>query len=557
MGKELLFELIGGLGLFFFGMRLLSDGLRKVAGERVRNILRLLIKTPVIGVLVGAAVTCIIQSSSATTVMTVGLVHAGLMALRQAISVVMGANIGTTFTIWLVSLISFMKVFKISHFALPIIGIGFAVSSLGRSRKTKLRGQVLLGFGILFLGLSFMKGAFEPYHDSQAVQNFFESFSRNPLLGVVAGMVVTMLFQSSSVTTAMIAVMAFQGLISFPACIPLILGDNIGTTITAELAAIGTNVPARRTARAHTMFNVIGVAWMFPLVQSGWYARAIDAVIPGPIVAANVMFAIALAHSAFNIVNTLIFLPLIGLLEKVSVKTVPGPTEPVAAPQYLEKHLLDTPPVAFEQVRKEMVRMAGVARGAVKDTMDGFLNNDLKTLNRVASAEETIDNLQTEITQYLVELSERDLSEEESEELPVFLHSVNDIERVGDHAENLVELGQRKIEGKLPFSEQAMTELKGMFSETTNMMEDVISALQTQDKTYARRALKREERLNQLQTQLRQNHIDRLNNGACKVLSGIIFLDIVNNLEKIGDHLTNIAQAVMGSLRWERLAERP
>ncbi|MCK4326141.1 Na/Pi cotransporter family protein [bacterium] len=555
MGRELVFGLIGGLGLFFFGMKLLSDGLRKVAGERVRRILQLLIKTPVIGVLVGAAVTCIIQSSSATTVMTVGLVNAGLMGLRQAISVVMGANIGTTVTAWLVSLISFMEDFKITHFALPIIGIGFAVSSMGRSRKSKLRGQVLLGFGILFLGLSFMKGAFQPYHDSPAVQKFFESFSRNPLLGVLAGMVVTMLFQSSSVTIAIIAVMAFQGLISFPAAIPLILGDNIGTTITAELAAMGTNVPARRTARAHTMFNVIGVAWMFPLVQSGWYARAIDAVIPGPIVAANVMFAIALAHSAFNIVNTIIFLPLIGLLERVSVKIVPGAAELAAVPRYLEKHLLDTPPMAFEQARREIVRMAEVARGAVKDAMDGFLNNDVKSLNRVASTEEAIDNLQTEITQYLVELSQRNLSEEESQELPVFLHSVNDIERIGDHAENLVELAQRKIEEKLPFSDLAIAELKGMYSETSNMIEDVITALRTNDKTSARRALKREDRVNQLQIELRQNHIQRLNKGACKVLSGIVFLDFVNNLEKIGDHLTNIAQAVMGSLRWERAAE--
>ncbi|MCK4261916.1 Na/Pi cotransporter family protein [bacterium] len=555
MGRELVFGLIGGLGLFFFGMKLLSDGLRKVAGERVRRILQLLIKTPVIGVLVGAAVTCIIQSSSATTVMTVGLVNAGLMGLRQAISVVMGANIGTTVTAWLVSLISFMEDFKITHFALPIIGIGFAVSSMGRSRKSKLRGQVLLGFGILFLGLSFMKGAFQPYHDSPAVQKFFESFSRNPLLGVLAGMVVTMLFQSSSVTIAIIAVMAFQGLISFPAAIPLILGDNIGTTITAELAAMGTNVPARRTARAHTMFNVIGVAWMFPLVQSGWYARAIDAVIPGPIVAANVMFAIALAHSAFNIVNTIIFLPLIGLLERVSVKIVPGAAELAAVPRYLEKHLLDTPPMAFEQARREIVRMAEVARGAVKDAMDGFLNNDVKSLNRVASTEEAIDNLQTEITQYLVELSQRNLSEEESQELPVFLHSVNDIERIGDHAENLVELAQRKIEERLPFTDLAIAELKGMYSETSNMIEDVITALRANDKTSARRALKREDRVNQLQIELRQNHIQRLNKGACKVLSGIVFLDFVNNLEKIGDHLTNIAQAVMGSLRWERAAE--
>jgi len=548
MTKDFLFGLVGGLGLFLFGMRLMSEGLRKVAGERLRHILQLLTRTPLIGVLLGAAVTGLIQSSSATTVMVVGVVNAGLMPLKQAISVVMGANIGTTVTAWWVA--GFLSAFKISHYALPAIGLGFALNILGKTRKTKFGGQVLLGLGMLLLGLSVMKEPFSSLTGSVGVKNFLESFSRDPLLGVLAGAVVTVVLQSSSATIAIVQVMVLNNLLSFEAAIPLILGDNIGTTITAQLAAIGANIPARRTAMAHTMFNVIGVAYLLPLVWLGWYARAIRSIVPME----NPLFLIAGAHTVFNVFNTLIFLPLTGLLEKVSIKLVPGkPGQVEITPRYLEKHLLDTPPLALDQAKKEIVRMTAMAREAVSDAMKGFFNNDLKFINRVAPNEEAIDNLQSEITQYLVDLSQKNLSPEESQELPVLLHSVNDIERVGDHAENLMELAQRKIEEKLPFSEPALAELKTMFMETDSMIGEVIEALQKGDANLAKRALKREDRLNQLQIEFRQNHIRRLSEGSCKVLSGIVFLDFVNNLEKIGDHLTNIAQAVRGSLRWERV----
>lgn len=549
MTKELLFGLVGGLGLFLFGMKLMSEGLRKVAGERLRHILQLLTRTPLTGVLLGAGVTALVQSSSATTVMVVGIVNAGLMTLKQAISVVMGANIGTTVTAWWVA--GFLSAFKISHYALPAIGLGFALNVLGKTRKAKFGGQVLLGLGMLLLGLSIMKEPFSSLKGSEGVKAFLESFSRDPLLGVVAGALITVVLQSSSATIAIVQVMILNGLLSFEAAVPLILGDNIGTTITAQLASIGTNISARRTAMSHTLFNVIGVAYLLPLVWVGWYARAIRFIIP----VENPLFLIAGAHTAFNVFNTLIFLPLTGLLEKISIKLVPGkPGVVEVTPRYLEKHLLDTPPLALDQAKKEMIRMTELAREAINDAMKGFLNNDLKSLNRVAPKEEAIDNLQSEITQYLVELSQRNLSPEESQELPVLLHSVNDIERVGDHAENLMELAQRKIEEKLPFSERALAELKAMFTETDNMIGEVIESFQRGDSHLAKRALKREDRLNQLQIELRHNHIQRLNEGSCKVLSGIVFLDFVNNLEKIGDHLTNIAQAVMGSLRWERVS---
>ncbi len=545
MSKQIIFELVGGIGFFLFGMKLMSEGLRKVAGERLRQILELLTKKPIVGLLTGAAVTALLQSSSATSVMVVGLVNAGLLSLKQAISVVLGANIGTTVTAWLVS---FLAIFKITNYALPAVGIGFLIATLGKARNTKLWGEVLLGFGILFIGIHFMKEAFAPLEESQQVKEIFINFCRYPILGVLAGTVFTMLLQSSSATIALVQVLAFEGLISLEAAIPLILGNNIGTTITAQIAAIGTNTSARRTAMAHTMFNVIGSGYVLIFI----YLGIIDLIIPGHITTSNIMLYIAIAHSIFNISNAIIALPLIGLLERISIKTVPGKPDLVeAAPQYLEKHLLDTPTVALEQATREIIRMGHLAQQAVNDAMDGFFANNSKTLSQVAPREEAIDNLQKEITRYLVDLSQRNLSMEESEKLPVLLHTVNDIERIGDHSENLVELGIRAIEQKLPFTSQAITELKEMYEEANNMLSETIGALENHDSALAKRALKREEALNQLQIELRQNHVQRLNEGACQLLSGLVFLDYVANLEKIGDHLTNIAQAIMGGLRWD------
>ncbi len=263
------------------------------------------------------------------------------------------------------------------------------------------------------------------------------------------------------------------------------------------------------------------------------------------------MIHIAAAHTIFNVVNAVVFLPFINFFEKLVVKIVkekPGAIE--VAPQYLEEHLLETPPLAFEQTIKEVLRMTGLARSAVSDAMTAFLNNDWKTAQKVAEKEEAVDNLQKEITKYLIELSRRNLAKEEAQKLPVLLHTVNDVERVGDHAENLVELVERKMDQKLQFSDEARDELKGMYREVDEMIGDVTAALKDSDMVAAKRALKREETLNNLHIKLRQNHVQRLDEGKCNLLSGLVFLDFVQNFEKIGDHLTNIAQSVLGGLRW-------
>lgn len=545
----MIFFLIGGLGFFFFGMKTMSEGLKKITGERLKTILHMVTKVPIMGILIGALVTCFIQSSSATSVMVVGFVNAGLLALKQAISVMIGANIGTTFTAWLVSA---MSVFKITNYALPFVGIGFAMNSFGRTKNAKLWGQIMMGFGILFIGLGFMKDAFVPLKDSPHIKEAFATFSNNPLLGILAGIVFTVLLQSSSATIAIVQVLAFSGIISFPAAIPLLIGDNIGTTITAQLAAMGTNTNARRAAMSHTIFNVVGAFYMLFFIYTGLFVKFVDFIIPGTMTLKNVMFYIAVSHSLFNVINAIVFLPFIGILERICIWVVPKKKGAIEkGPQFLEKHLLDTPPIALEQARKETARMLYVANKSVSTAVKSFLENDLNMSKQILELEATVDNLQTEITQYLVEIAQRSLTQEESEELPVLIHSVNDVERIGDHSENIIELAERKIEKKLPFTDEAIKELTLMWNELHNMMIETKSALKNKDSKKADNVLVREERINRFQADLKKSHTNRLSQGNCDVKSGIIFLDFVDNLEKIGDHLSNIAQGIIGEMRWK------
>ena len=518
----------------------------------MRNILEAFTRSRCTAALVGVGVTCLLQSSSATTVMVVGLVNAGLLALRQAIPVIMGANIGTTITAWLVSFTS-VKV-EIMYYAFPAIGIGFALNSFGRTTKLRLWGETLLGFGILFLGLMLLKNTFGGFEDSEAIRLVFQKFSKNPLLGILVGMFATMLLQSSSATIAMIQVLAFSGAISFEAAIPLILGDNIGTTITAQLASIGGSTNGRRAARAHALFNIIGVMYMLPLVWLGWYARFVDSLIPGSVSSINIMAYIALSHTIFNVGNTIIFLPLVGVLERICIKlSKQKPGEVDIRPQYLTRALLDNPPVAIEQAKKETLRMIELAKSTVLNAQTSFFEPSAKLMDKVAKQEDGIDTLQIEITSYLVSISERNLIPPESEEIPVLLHSVNDIERIGDHAENLVELARRKMEDKLPFSEAGIEDIRKLCSDVNEMMDCVIGAIKGMDKTDAKRALKLEDKINESQLLLRDRHIQRLSDHKCTVLSGVIFLEFISNLEKIGDHLTNIAEAVMKDFQFGEL----
>ena len=555
MVKEMIFGTIGGLGLFLFGMQLLSEGLKKAAGQRIRKLLSSLTKHRVVAMLVGALTTCLIQSSSATTVMTVGFVNASLLTLKQGLCVVLGANIGTTFTAWLVS---GLAVFKITSYSLPAIGIGFLMQMLGRSQRTRNLGSVLLGFGILFTGIDFMKKGFSPLQDSQQMQQALIWLGQNPILAILAGTVVTMLLQSSSATIAMIQILAFNGAFggdwdaALRVAIPFMLGDNIGTTITAQIAAIRTSTAARRTAHGHTLFNVIGVLYMLPLVWSGWFGNIVEWITPFKLSHGTIMVHIAVAHSTFNVFNTLVFLPLIGWLEAIVVKITPAKAEDaIAEPVVLERHLLNTPEIAIDQARREIVRMAKVAKEAVNQAIEGLDEDDRSKLELTQKTEDAVDNFQYEITSYLAALSRKELSDELSIKLPVLLHTVNDLERVSDHAINIAEIAERKIDQRLSFTNSAQTEATQLKNEVNQMFDYITVALENNDIESAKSALVNEEHLNKMQMDFRRSHVQRMTEGVCSPETGLIFIDLVDNMEKIGDHLTNIAQAVIGGLQWE------
>jgi len=551
------FLTVGGLGLFLFGMGLMSDGLKKVAGRKLRRIVESMTKKPIVAFLVGAGVTALIQSSSAATVMVIGFVNAALLTLRQAICVIIGTNVGTTVTAWLVS-ISGVGALKITAYALPAVGIGFFMRTLGNTRRTKSTGEILLGFGILFVGIGFMKAGFEPLEKSQKVKELFVILSNRPLLAILAGTALTTLLQSSSAAIAIVQLLAMGRAFGndwetvLNVAIPFVLGSNIGTTITAQLAALQANLNSKRAAWAHTIFNVLGVCVAYPFVRLGWFSALVDAISPWGLRQDTIAANIAVAHTVFNVINSGVFLPMAGLLEKLVIKLVPERRGDLTArPVVLEEHLLDTPVIALEQAKREIIRMAKTAKMGLEQSITGIVDDDRRTLESVRQIEDFLDEFQYEITSYLSVLSRRQLSDEVSVELPVLLHTVNDLERIGDHAVNIVEIAERKIEQKLSFSDAALAEADQLRKETEQMFDYVIAALENNDTEAAKSALVNENNLNKMQMDFRGTHVQRMGEGICSPQTGLIFIDLVDNIEKIGDHLTNIAQAVIGGLQWD------
>jgi phosphate:Na+ symporter len=558
MVKQMIFLTVGGLGLFLFGMGLMSDGLKKVAGQKLRKILESMTKRPLTAFLVGAGITALVQSSSATTVMVIGFVNAALLTLKQAICVVIGTNVGTTATAWLVS-ISGLGALKITTYALPAVGVGYLLDVLGKTRRTKSIGQILLGFGILFVGIGFMKDGFDPLKESPKVQELFVALGNKPLLAILAGAVLTTLLQSSSAAITIVQLLAmgeafgndWQTVLNVS--VPFVLGSNIGTTITAQLAALRANLNSKRTAWAHTIFNILGAGIAYPFIYVGWFGALVYIISPWKLGPGTIAVNIAVAHTLFNVVNSLIFLPMAGLLEKIVVRLVPEkPGDAAAMPVILEEHLLDTPVIALEQARREIIRMARTSQKALIYSVNGIINDSRKTLGSVREIEDFVDVLQIEITSYLSALSRRHLSDEVSNELPVLLHTVNDLERISDHAVNIVEIAERKIGQKLSFSDSALTEAGQLRKEIEQMFENVIAALEDNNIEAAKvAALTNENNLNKMQIEFRRSHVHRMTEGICTAETGLIFIDMVDNIEKIGDHLTNIAQAIIGGLQWE------
>lgn len=535
--RDILFGLLGGLGVFLYGMHLMSDGLQRVAGDRMKNILAFLTRNRFMGVGLGALVTAVVQSSSATSVMTVGFVNAGIMTLTQAISVVLGANIGTTITAQIIA-------FKITHYAPVMIAFGVFLHLFIKNRRWKLYGQAILGLGLLFFGLYLMSQGVKPLKGHESVKNFFQMFSTNPFTAIMAGIIMTCLLQSSSATIGLAMVLAQQGLIDLNGAIPLVMGDNIGTTITAQLAALNASRMARRTAMSHTMFNVLGTAIFFPLVVFGVYQKFIIYITPGdPGNPDQISRFIANSHTAFNVINTIIFIGLIKVLEKASMLLLPvKPSEQKETPNLLEPHLLDTPAFALQLVRRELVHMLDVAERAMEAGINSILNNDTAASNKAHKLEDTTDDFQRTITAYLVELSQRDLSEEESEQLPTLIHSVNDIEKVGDYAENLANIADQMQTKKYTFSPDAIEGLKSLHELVTGMFAPLKVSVEKEDSESALKVLEIEKKVNKLRDNLDEGHIERMKSGACHLPAGAYFIDAIHYQEKIADHLKNVAQ---------------
>lgn len=534
--QTMLFQFLGGLGLFLFAIKFMGDGLQKAAGDRLREILDRFTTNPLMGVLVGILVTVLIQSSSGTTVITVGLVSAGFMKLRQAIGVIMGANIGTTITAFIIG-------FDVGTYAYPIMALGAVLLFFFKKSSIQNIGQVLFGFAGLFIGLEMMGDGMKPLRDWETFIDITVSFSDYPILGVVAGTLFTVVVQSSSATVGILQGLYDEGLIPLSGALPVLFGDNIGTTITAILAALGASIVARRAAAAHVLFNIIGtVIFMLILPLFTHYVEWISGVLN-----LDQKMQIAFAHGSFNVVNTIIQLPFVGAIAYIVTKIVPGEDTTIEyGAKHLDRTLIEqSPSIALGQAKQEVVRMGEFAVRGLQESMDYLFTMDSKHVGITEQLEEAINNLDRVTTEYLVVLSKESLSGADSKLHHSLFDNIRDIERIGDHVENLVELTQYKETHRVKFSDEAELELKEMFNLVLDTVSLAIMALEKQSKDFANGVIQNEDRIDELERVLRKRHILRLNNGECSGSAGIVFADIISNLERIGDHAVNIADSIL------------
>ncbi|WP_291569718.1 Na/Pi cotransporter family protein [Clostridium sp. UBA4548] len=534
----LLISLFGGLGIFLYGMKMMGDGLENAAGDKLKGIFDKITSNPAKGILTGAIVTAVIQSSSATTVMVVGFVNAGLMNLFQAAAVIMGANIGTTITAQIIS-------FKFDAIAPLFLAIGAAMVLFAKNRKAKEIGNIVLGFGILFLGLELMSAAMSPLAESDFFKNLILRLKGHTILGLLLGMVMTAVIQSSSASTGILVALASTGSLPFEVAVPILFGCNIGTCVTALIASIGTSRTARKAALIHLFFNVIGSLMFIPFV--GQFTDLILLISPGT-TGADVQRQIANAHTIFNIVNTFILVWFIKYLVALVNFLIPGEDErEEMGLKYIDERLLETPVIAFGQTTNEIVRMATKAKENLALAMQGFNENSETLINKAYENERLINLLDHDITRFLVKLSNSELGEEQKSLVGAYFHAVNDIERIGDHAENIADLASEKIAKGLQFSDEAMKELMGMYKYTINALEISIECFKEYNKEKAASIRGIEDRIDALEKELRNSHINRLNAGVCNATVGTIFLDIISNFERIGDHAVNVAEIITES----------
>lgn len=536
--QTLIFMFVGGLGIFLFGIKSMGDGLQKAAGDGLRGLLDRFTTKPLMGVLTGIIVTVLLQTSSGTTVLTIGLVTAGFMTLKQAIGVIMGANIGTTVTAFIIGI-------NISDYALPILALGAFLIFFFKNHKVNNFGSVFFGFGALFYGLNLMGDAMKPLRDAPFFADLTISMSDHPILGVLIGVGFTVVIQSSSAAIGLLQTLFDQGAINLQAALPVLLGDNIGTTITAVLAAIGASVAAKRAALTHVIFNVIGtiiVLILFVPFTSfvAYMQTALDL---------NPRMTLAFAHGIFNVSNTIIQFPFIAALAWMVTKMVPGKDTLIEVkPVHLgEKFIRQSPSVALGQGKKEVLRMGELAEQGLKEVSTYFDTHGKKNRELLPQIEDALNNLDKVITDYLVQISYHSLSDPDMKSHSVLLNTVMDLERIGDHIENVMELVDHQISHKVKFSETAKKDLVSMLDLTSTTLNLAMESLEENNESRATVVLANEKLIDKMEKDLRNKHIQRLNDNRCTGTAGIVYVDIVSNLERIGDHAANIADSVISN----------
>lgn len=528
--------IMGGLGLFLYGMNLMGDGLQKSAGSKLKRIIELLTSNVIMGVLVGMVVTMVIQSSSATTVMVVGFVNAGIMSLPQAIGVIMGANIGTTITAQLVSL-------DVDFLAPVALGIGIVIYMFTNKPKYKHIAEILIGFGILFTGMDFMKDAVKPLAEYQGFTDMLLSFGHHPILGVLMGFAITAIVQSSSASMGMLIALASQGLVPVTAALPILYGENIGTCVTSLISSIGASRNARRAAIMHLTFNVLG-SIIFMLILSRPIVEIVTAIDP-----TDAARQIANAHTLFNVINVILLLPFNKLIVKLAMKLVPETKgeedDDSKVVKYIDDRMIETPSIALANIVKETLRMGEKSKESLNAAMYGVIDKSNEKIELSFKREKLINELQKLILNYLLKLSKASLNEDSRETVDALFNTVNDIERVGDHAENIAELAKDIVDSEVSFSDVGMSELKDMYNKVVSTYTYALEAMRTSNVELACKVIKMEEQVDMMEKSCRANHMNRLSSSSCSIESGVIYLDIISNLERVSDHAVNIAQQVI------------
>ena len=549
--SSIVIPFIGGLAMFIYGMNIMADGLQHAAGSKMKKILEVLTQNKLMGIGLGALVTAIIQSSSATTVMVVGFVNAGLMNLTQAITVIMGANIGTTITGWLVSAGEWAKMFSPSTLAPIAVMVGVIITLMGKKQQSKDVAGIIIGFGILFIGMNTMSDAVYPLRESEVFKTAFVSMGSNPFLGILVGAGVTAIIQSSSASQGILLSLASAGLVPTNAAVFIIMGQNIGTCVTAILSSIGASKNAKCVGTMHLTFNISGTI-IFSIIAMILFARLDPSYGEGIINMTQISFI----HTVFNIGTTIILMPFSGWIIKFAMKVngikAVETKNDEAELVHLDKRMMSTPSVAVEGAKLETIRMGRIARENLSLALSTLSDHDEEKIADVKEREFVIDKLCDSISKYLIDLCMLHLSDKDNEMVTSLLNTVSDMERVGDHAENIVELAEEMRQEGISFSDTALEELNEMSTTTLGAYDNAVKALELDDITYAVKTSFLEDQVDAMEKKLRAGHIERLSNAECSVNAGIHFIDLLGNLERVSDHAMNIAQVVLNEHRAEK-----